>query len=182
MFKNLLYKKTFDRIFADNYQRLYLYALHITGDTEQSRDIVSDVFTSLWKNISSLHMDTLNAYLLTGVRNRCVDSLRHNILVSQYSEEYLHTATEFYSDYSEEMEKDELVKEMLAQLPPLTRDILEKCYLYKMKYAEVAEELHISPDTVKKHISKALRMLKELYTERKKAGGRTPSANSSVSN
>lgn len=32
-----------------------------------------------------------------------------------------------------------------------------------MKYAEVAEALDISPNTVKKHIVKALKTLRELY-------------------
>jgi RNA polymerase sigma-70 factor (ECF subfamily) len=55
------------------------------------------------------------------------------------------------------------VEKMLAQLPPQTRKILELCYLHRKKYAEVAEEMNISPDTVKKHVTKALKMLRELY-------------------
>ncbi len=163
MFKELLYRKTFDRIFTENYSRLYIYALHITGNSEVSRDIVSDVFVGLWKNISSLELNKLNAYLMASTRNRCIDHLRHTILSSQYTEEYIHCYSELYIDYSEEQEKDELVERLLSQLPSQTRRILELCYLQQKKYAEVAEELNISPDTVKKHIMKALKLLKELY-------------------
>lgn len=163
MFKELLYRKTFDRIFTENYSRLYIYALHITGNSEVSRDIVSDVFVGLWKNISSLELNKLNAYLMASTRNRCIDHLRHTILSSQYTEEYIHCYSELYIDYSEEQERDELVERLLSQLPSQTRRILELCYLQQKKYAEVAEELNISPDTVKKHIMKALKLLKELY-------------------
>lgn len=163
MLKNLLYKKTFDRIFTENYSRLYLYAFHITGNVEVSRDIVSDVFTGLWVHISSIDFEKLNAYLMTSTRNRCIDHLRSIILSSQYAEEYLHCYSELYIDYSEELEKDELVEKLLSKLPSQTRRILELCYLHRKKYAEVAEELSISPDTVKKHIVKALKMLKEFY-------------------
>ena len=163
MFKELLYRKTFDRIFTENYSRLYIYALHITGNSEVSRDIVSDVFVGLWKNISSLELNKLNAYLMASTRNRCIDHLRHTILSSQYTEEYIHCYSELYIDYSEEQEKDELVERLLSQLPSQTRRILELCYLQQKKYAEIAEELNISPDTVKKHIMKALKLLKELY-------------------
>lgn len=167
MFKELLYRKTFDRIFTENYSRLYIYALHITGNSEVSRDIVSDVFAGLWKNISSLELNKLNAYLMASTRNRCIDYLRHTILSSQYTEEYIHCYSELYIDYSEEQEKDELVERLLSQLPSQTRRILELCYLQQKKYAEVAEELNISPDTVKKHIMKALKLLKELYNYEK---------------
>lgn len=159
----LLYRKTFDRIFTENYSRLYIYALHITGNSEVSRDIVSDVFVGLWKNISSLELNKLNAYLMASTRNRCIDHLRHTILSSQYTEEYIHCYSELYIDYSEEQERDELVERLLSQLPSQTRRILELCYLQQKKYAEVAEELNISPDTVKKHIMKALKLLKEFY-------------------
>lgn len=169
MFKELLYKKTFDRIFTEHYARLYQYAFHITGNAEASRDIVSDVFAGLWKNMSSVKLDKLNAYLMTSVRNRCVDHLRYTILSSQYTEEYIQSYSELYTDYAEEREKDELVERLLAQLPAQTRRILELCYLHRKKYAEVAEELQISPDTVKKHIVKALKMLKELYNYEKEA-------------
>lgn len=169
MFKELLYRKTFDRIFTENYSRLYLYAFHVTGNSEASRDIVSDVFTGLWKNISTLDLNKLNAYLMTSTRNRCVDYLRSAILARQYTEEYVYEYSEIYTDYSEEQEKDKLVEELLSHLPEPTRQILELCYLHRKKYAEVAEELQISPSTVKKHIVKALKMLKELYNN--KEGG-----------
>lgn len=56
---------------------------------------------------------------------------------------------------------------MLAQLTPPTDQILDMCYLQHMKYAEVAEALHTSTSTVKKHITKALKTLRELYKDKK---------------
>ncbi len=156
-------RKTFDELFKAHYSRLYMYALHITGEEEDSRDIVNDVFTSLWRNRKSLQPESIKAYLNTGVRNRCVDYLRKNVLKKQYTDEYIHTADEFYSDYSKELEKDKLVEKMMAQLPPPTQDILRMCYLEQKKYAEVAEILGISPNTVKKHVSKGLRILRDFY-------------------
>lgn len=45
---------------------------------------------------------------------------------------------------------------LMSQLKEPTRTVLEKCYLEHKKYAEVAEEMHLSHDMVKRHISKAL--------------------------
>lgn len=155
------YREMFERIYTENYLRLYYYALHIVNDEEAAKDILNDVFVALWKNIETFKENNFNAYLMTSVRNRAVDFLRHHVLQHQYTEEYLHSAEQFYADYSDE--KDKLVEEMMSQLSPPTDQILEMCYLKRMKYAEVAEILDISPNTVKKHIMKALKTLRELY-------------------
>lgn len=155
------YKDRFEKIYTENYVRMYYYALHIVNEEEVAKDLLNDVFTMLWKNFTHIEEDNINAYLMTSVRNRAVDFLRHNVLQSQYSEEYLHTAEQFCTDYSDE--KDRLVEEMLQQLSPPTDQILEMCYLKRMSYAEVAEALQISTSTVKKHIIKALKTLRELY-------------------
>ena len=155
------YREMFERVYTENYLRLYYYALHIVNDEEAAKDILNDVFVALWKNIETFKENNFNAYLMTSVRNRAVDFLRHHVLQHQYTEEYLYTAEQFYADYSDE--KDKLVEEMMSQLSPPTDQILEMCYLKRMKYAEVAEALDISPNTVKKHIVKALKTLRERY-------------------
>lgn len=155
------YREMFERVYTENYLRLYYYALHIVNDEEAAKDILNDVFVALWKNIETFKENNFNAYLMTSLRNRAVDFLRHHVLQHQYTEEYLYTAEQFYADYSDE--KDKLVEEMMSQLSPPTDQILEMCYLKRMKYAEVAEALDISPNTVKKHIVKALKTLRERY-------------------
>lgn len=160
MLKQLIYKREFERIFKENYTRLYMYALHLIGDAEVSRDLVSEIFANIWENIDLLNRDTINSYLMKSIRYRSIDYLRHQIIQRQYTEDYITNVTEFYSDYSEKKEEDQLVEQMLQQLPPMTRLILEECYLHQKKYAEVAEELGISPNTVKKHITKALKLLR----------------------
>jgi RNA polymerase sigma factor (sigma-70 family) len=51
-------------------------------------------------------------------------------------------------------------------LPEPTCTILRLCYWEKKTYQQVAGELGISPDTVKKHISKALRTLREAMLQK----------------
>ncbi len=165
MLKSFIYKKRFEKIYTENYTRLYYYALHVVNEEETAKDILNDVFATLWNNIATTELSKINAYLMTSVRNRSVDHLRHVVLESQYTDEYLHIAEIYCDDYSDE--KDKLVEEMLAQLSPPTDVILRMCYLKRMKYAEVAEQLDISPNTVKKHIVKALKILRELYKDKK---------------
>ncbi|TDQ80118.1 RNA polymerase sigma factor [Sphingobacterium yanglingense] len=167
MLKRLFNKKTFDHIFRENYTYLYKYAFHITGDEEESRDIVSGVFESLWKNIERFDKEKAKPYLKVSVRNRCVDFLRKNTLHNKYMDEYLNTLSRYYDELADQREQDELVETMLSQLPENTRHILDLCYFQRLKYSEVAEQLDISPDTVKKHIVKALKLLRTIYNEKK---------------
>lgn len=94
------YREMFERVYTENYLRLYYYALHIVNDEEAAKDILNDVFVALWKNIETFKENNFNAYLMTSVRNRAVDFLRHHVLQHQYTEEYLYTAEQFYADYS----------------------------------------------------------------------------------
>ena len=154
-------KKQFEEIYVGHYTRLYYFALNLIGDKESSRDLLNDVFTSLWNQFDNIDLSSISWYLTTSVRNRAVDFLRHNIQKSNYSKEYVHEAAFYYDDYTDD--RKQLVDEMINKLSPPTDTILEMCYLRQMKYSEVAEKLNISTSTVKKHIIKALKTLRDFY-------------------
>ena len=48
----------------------------------------------------------------------------------------------------------------INQLPPQTRKVFEACFLHGKKYKEVAEEMDITINTVKTHISRALSFIR----------------------
>ena len=163
MIKSLFYKKSFEKLFKENYNRLYNYAYHFVNDAEVSRDIVSDVFAKVYENYKDLNHDTINSYLTVNVKNKSIDYLRHIQCSYVFNETYIKETEDFYSDYSDKLEQDLLVEELLSSLPPFTRHILEQCYFQKKTYKELAVAMDISPDTVKKHISKALQIVIHLY-------------------
>ncbi len=158
---------TFDRIYEEYYSRLFYFAFNMLRDTDLCKDILEDVFLTLWNRIDTVGDINVRSYLFASVHNKIIDTLRHDERHRNYSEEYLRQATVYYTDYSEELKKDRLVEKMIAQLQPPTDLILEMCYLRRMKYHEVARALDISPNTVKKHITKALKLLRNLYNGKK---------------
>ena len=68
-------------------------------------------------------------------------------------------------DWHEEML--EKVDEAIKALNPQTRRVLDLCYFQGKKYAEAAEVLGISANTVHKHISKAMAFLREVLFNKK---------------
>lgn len=96
-------------------------------------------------------------WLLTGSSR-----LKHRQVVSDHAEA-IREATVFdlqarYWEHERLLRQAEAVVEALGEP---TRTIVRLCYFEQNTYRAVAERLGISPDTVKKHISKALRALRE---------------------
>lgn len=154
-------REVFGHFFKSYYGRLYYYALQLLKDEEASRDIVSGVFAHVWENFDSYDMQTLPAFLLKTVKNKCLDYLRHTAVHAQYADYYLHAVDQCYEDNDIQKERQRQVEEMLDLLPDTTRHVLEECYLNHKKYREVADDMNVCQETVKRHIIKALKLLRE---------------------
>ena len=177
MLKSLRYGKEFEELYTGNYSRLYYYAYQFLNDAEVSRDVVNDAFEYVWKNYENFRKMNVVAILFQSVRNKSIDTFRHNKVEENYVALYSRMLSEedagldeenekmrelgYYAP--EENEKIERIYKVLDNLTPQTRHIMEECYFNRKKYAEVAEMLNISPSAVKKHVMKALRLLREEF-------------------
>ena len=158
-------KENFERLFRNNYTRLFLFANRMVNDSEACRDIVSDAFAQAYTKIHKIDENQQLAFLYTMVRNKCVDYVRHE----NARQKYINIIEKAYTEDPEELgaiiqEQDELLKqvrEVMDEMTPKTRLILERCYLQRKKYHEVAEELGISISAVRKHIVAALKKLRD---------------------
>lgn len=157
-------KKDFDDLFRNYYIPLQAYAMQYLNDSDKAADVVSATFEDLWTNVDKISDKTAKSYLYVSVRNHCIDTLRRRKCHGKYIEfatlisgEQITEEEDFDAVY-----KEELVKKILAGLRPPTSDILNACYIEGKKYKEVADEMHISISTVKKHIIKALKTIREI--------------------
>lgn len=155
--------KEFDQIFRQYYQELYFFAMQLLHDPEDSKDVVSDAFEEVWSHFSSVKKETVRFFLYRIIRNRCIDTLRHKKIQMQHAELMLQVTKPYDEsmDTLEWQEREARIKEILDAMKPPTRDIFIACYVDHKKYAEVASLMAISIDTVKKHIKKALRFIRE---------------------
>ena len=67
-------------------------------------------------------------------------------------------------------ERVQHIEKFIEQLTDPTKTILKECYFDNKKYQEVAEEFGISINGIKKHIMKALRLLREEFGSKKVPG------------
>ena len=154
-------KRQFETVWRENYSRLYRIAYDFLQDDEASRDVVSEVFTKAWQKWDSMNANTVDNYLFISVRNSCYNKLRERGSQDRYADYVKH----FYDtvDYNHFDTVDERITElndMVENLPSKTRFVLKQCYYEKHTYKEVGEMMGITSDGVKRHIMKALDILR----------------------
>lgn len=70
-------EKVFREIMEHWYSRLFNFANGYLNNTENTKEVIQDVFLQLWNHRQKLADNTsLNAYLFTLTRNRCIDLIR----------------------------------------------------------------------------------------------------------
>lgn len=152
----------FDELFRSSYPSLYRYAYSLLRDEDDSRDVVSEVFVKVLEK--KLKETVTVGYLMTMVHNKALDKLKLQKVEDEARQRLLH-------DYKLFLETDELKEERLNailqfvenELTPQTQRILRMCYAEKKSYKEVAAELDISIQAVNKHISQALKKLRNRF-------------------
>ncbi len=158
-------KDKFEKLFKDNYVRLYYYALHFIPDSEICKDLVSDTFHFIWENIETLRMETAKVYMYTHLQRLCIDYLRRSKMIVGKTNSYLAMLREWNEDdWRESEERIQKIMRLIEQMPPLTRTIMEQCYIYKKKYVEVAEITGLSKSGVRKHVMKGLNIIRQYFS------------------
>ena len=154
-------EERFRELFLSMHPKLIRYATTLMGDADEAKDIVSEVFGRAWQEFDMLG-ESPSAWLYTATRNGCLNRLKHLKVEQAYIEAIvLATQADVDDGYWEHETLLQKAEAIARSLPEPTCTVLRLCYWEKKTYQQVAEQLGISPDTVKKHISRALRMLRE---------------------
>lgn len=153
-----------EKAFHEHYEGLHRYAYTLTKENEVSKDIVQQIFMTLWeKKESTAITGSLQAYLFRSVHNRCIN---HNSrtkkfdLLDEAMENTARTSTrDHYSIETNEVQ--EQLKAALNKLPPQCKAVFLQQREQNMTYAQVAENMGLSIKTVEAHMTKALKILRE---------------------
>lgn len=157
---------TFEELFKTNYKDLCNYCQGIVAEHEKAEDIVQDVFVYLWNNRSSIDIKvSLKHYLYSSVRHGALKLLKRQLMEQRHSPllaEFIENLQQ--TEYSEEeVVEIEQMKKVLATLPLQCRNVFLMSCVDEKPYKQIAEELHISVNTVKTHIMKAYRILRDNF-------------------
>lgn len=165
--KETIKEKQFKALFEKYYTKLYYSSLAIVRDEDDARDIVNDVFAHIWEKHDSFE-DTVNSmYLYTSIRHRSLDHLKKKKVRDNYANNYMKSNDEGFQYDDEEEERIRQIQKVIDKMPEKTKYVLDQCYMEGKRYMEVASDIGISRDGVRKHIVKALRLLREAFSKDK---------------
>lgn len=162
----------FEEIYLSYFSKMKRFANEYVLSEEDAENIVHDVFAELWENKRMLGISlNLVAYLFTAIKNKCLNHLRHRLVVhettSRLQEEYLLSlrmnldSLELFDQrlFSEEdIEKE--VSRALDTLSEKCRTIFIMSKLEGKKQKEIARELAISVNTVETQMGIAYKKLR----------------------
>ncbi|CAH0156427.1 hypothetical protein SRABI27_03466 [Pedobacter sp. Bi27] len=154
----------FTEIYNRFYGLLFIHANKRLNDDEEAKDVLHQLFESLWvKRLQVAPDGNLSAYLYTAVRNRVLDVFAHQKVESKYVDslqDYIdqdHVLTDYMV---REKQMALLIEQEIDALPPKMREIFILSRKENKSHKEIAVELGLSELTVKTQVKKALRILK----------------------
>lgn len=146
---------------------LYNFARWLSGDADEARDLVQETFAKSLKGFSAFREGTnFRAWMFRILRNTFLTSRSglERRKTSQEDEEGFENAmiTHETPEVSLIRKADtELVRQAIAKLPEIFKEVLILSDLEEMKYQEVAETLSIPIGTVMSRLARARKQIRE---------------------
>ena len=157
--KTCITSAEFGRLYSDYNPRFTEVAYRYVRDRGIAEDLVSDSFMAFWEERDRLPEDVnAPAYVLTIVKNKCLNHLKARLLHLQI-EKKLHSTQQFV----EEMQT--MLDRAVGRMPELTRRIFEGSRYENKSYKELAQELNIAFTHVNFEMRRALKILREEFKD-----------------
>ena len=164
---------SFSKIYTSYFKKSYRFAKSYVLDDLVAEDIASESLIKLWDNIKkkSLTEDEILPYLLTILRNKSLDYLKHldvertafdKMTDWQQADLNLRISSleSFEADNIYIKEMFLILKKSLQEMPDTTQKVFKLSRFKNKSNKEIAEEMGISVKGVEFHITKALKVLR----------------------
>lgn len=168
-------KDAFEKLYKLYFPRLYAFSLKIINDGVLAKDLVQNVFIKIWESPLLLDIENPESFLYQMVRNASLNYIRHlkvvDNLKSKVKEHYLGEEL-YYIDLVGnkpyiliEKELEERIIDVMNSLPEKCLAVFRLSRIDGLKNREIAEKLGISLKAVEKHISKALQIYRNNFSD-----------------
>ena len=154
-------------LFKTHYAAMFRLAMSLLYDEDESKDVVSDVFASLLDGGLAIRSDNARGFLLTCVRNSCINVIRHKQMRERFMKLYSNRAEPLADGPDDSLVLNELREYINTELPPLSRRIFTLRYLHDMTCQQVADAVGVSRVTVHHHLSQSLEKINTYFNNSK---------------
>ena len=155
-------EKDIERMFRQHYEKMYNLARSILSNDDESKDVVSEVFTTILADDIVLMPESEEGFLMRSVRNQCLNLIAHKGVKEKVAKLLIDDTDVILSD-----EIDERLEQLLLLIddlePPIQKQIFRLRYLSEMSYQEVADKVEVSKVTVFNHLSQAIDWIRKQF-------------------
>jgi RNA polymerase sigma-70 factor (ECF subfamily) len=155
----------FTMLYRRYWEGLFVTAAKVLREKTEAEDVVQDVFLSLWNRRHELTIEgSLVAYLHTSVRYKAIHYIEKNITRRDYLALLADISVNTLPPNAEvNLQVEELQKTIsntIEKMPPKMQQVYILSRQEQLSHKEIAEQLSVSAETVKKHIQHALQLIK----------------------
>ena len=162
---------SFNEIYTSYYKKSFFFAKSYVHDDLAAEDIASESLIKLWEKLKTEKIDYIEPLLLTILKNKALDYLKHEevkrtafeSMVDWHQQELSIRISTLESCDPNEIFSDEvesIIRETLKLIPEQTQRIFLLSRFENKSNKEIAELMGISVKGVEYHISKALKALR----------------------
>jgi RNA polymerase sigma-70 factor (family 1) len=164
-------RNAFGYLFERYYSVIYTASFKYLKVHELAEDMVQTSFLKIWEKRGTLaNVDRFDAYLFRVARNEMTDIFRKNLTRDKHIERIRELFEEESGSPEDQLiskQKRALIADVIRDLPPQQRQAYRFSREQGMNYQEIATEMNLSVNTVKVHISLALKSLRSFFAQYK---------------
>jgi len=154
-------KEAFTEIYCRYWKPMLKIAWSYNQSPEAAKDIVHDVFISLWERKAIPHENNLPGYLATAVKFQCFKIYQKELRRSQLASEN----KEFSEEVDYEAEWDaalmrDLIDNIVEEMPAQCKLIFRFSRLEGLNNREIAAKINISEKGVENTLGRALKIIR----------------------
>lgn len=146
---------------------LFGVIVRIVNDETLAEDILQDTFVKIWNSFSSYSTEKgrLFTWMVNIARNLAIDKIRSKDFKNQTKNQELENNVTFIDEQRNTVYKPELlgVKDLVEQLKPEQKSILDLVYFKGYTHVEAADELGVPLGTIKTRLRTAIAQLRKYF-------------------
>ena len=119
-------ESAFKGIYEKYVSTLRYFGNKFLSDERLIEDILQDTFVSLWENRKKFNNElAIKSFLYTGVKNRCLNNLRHEKIKQKYVEGFVEEPSESFLENVIKAELFEMLHRIFDELPPACKEVYQ---------------------------------------------------------
>ena len=157
-------KTILHKLFCQHYSEMLHLARTILYDDEEAEDVVQDVFARLLESDILPADDKARAYLMTAVRNGCINRIRQKTLTQQFRELYSVDAESDWQHTEQRMAMLQAICDYADNyLHEPHRTIFQLRFDEGLKLKDIASRLDMNLKTVFKYLSQSIQTVQKQF-------------------